>query len=472
MSQQEFRSILKISAITGATRVATILASFLRGKLVAIYAGPAGMGVLALYTTSLSVISSAASLGIDTSGVRQVAADAKYEQAISETIVAMRRLCWFTGALAALVCIGFSDFISELTFGSRANSTAISVLSVSVFLGQITLGQSALLKGLRKTRELAIQSIVTAFLSLIGAFACLYFGGEKGIVPMMLIASVVTVAGTWWYARKINLAKTAQTGVQTINTSKSLVKLGVAFMASSLISSAGTYCIAIMIQEHGGSVANGNYQAAWTVSVSLTGLMLSGMGQDFYPRLAEVADDRCTATDLVHRQMEIGILLALPALAGLSAFAPYVIQFFYSNDFALSAKAIPWLAVGCFGRAFSWPMAYLLLAKKLGRTFLLTECVSVGIHICLSLVLINFLGLTGASIAFALLYLLYPLGMSLVTRRIGLPLPKAPLVAFALFGYAILLTLTCTSMFVSALLVFATACLSFVRIKKLTGWTC
>lgn len=441
MSQHEYRRILKTSAISGAARIVTILASFLRAKLVAVYAGPAGMGILGLYTSSLGVISSFASLGIDASGVRQIAANSKDSEQVSRTTVALRRLCWITGALAATICAASSGWISEVTFGDRSHSVKIMMLSAVVFTGQVSLGQSALLRGLRQIRQMAIQSVATALLSLLGALACLMVWREEGIVPMMLVASAMTLGGTWWYARQVSILVTKQPLGETLAIAKPLVTLGLAFMASGLAAALGTHLIGIILHNIAGPAANGLYQAAWAVSGSLTSLMLTGMSQDFYPRLTEVAHDHVESTEVIYRQMEVGMLMSLPPLCLLSVLATFIIPLLFSNDFAPAAEAIPWFVIGCFGRAVSWPMAYLLLAKGMGKLFLASEIMTVTLHVTLAYFWATKLGLIGAAIAFAVLYLVYSLGMGILLQHITSIRHKTLLGTMALAGYSILASL-------------------------------
>lgn len=469
MSQREYRTILKTSAISGAARIVTILASFLRAKLVAIYAGPAGMGILGLYTSSLGVVSSVASLGIDASGVRQIAANAKDPEQISRTTLALRRLCWVTGALAAVICVTCAGWISEMTFGDRSHEMEIMMLAAAVFMGQVSLGQSALLRGLRQIRQIAIQSVVTAVLSLLGALTCLMVWREEGIVPMMLSASAMALVGTWWYARQVRIHVTKQLVGETLTIAKPLVTLGLAFMASGLAAALGTHLIGIILHDVGGAIANGWYQAAWAVSGSLASLILTGMSQDFYPRLTEVAHDHVESTAVIYRQMEVGMLMSLPPLCLLSVLATFIIPILFSHDFTPAAEAIPWLVIGCFGRAVSWPMAYLLLAKGMGRLFLASEIMAVALHVALAYVLATKLGLIGAAIAFAALYLVYSLGMGIILQHITSIRHRPLLGAMALAGYCILVSLIWLPIAAGIVVSLSMVVVCLYRLRHLSG---
>lgn len=399
-------------------KLVTGSAGFLRAKIVAIYAGPAGMGLLSLYTSVTGMASSLSSMGIDTSGVREIAASARDVEKVDHVIIALRRICWAAGLLGCAFCAFFSHRISVSTFGDDAHAGQIAVLGICVFLAQISLGQSAVLRGLRKIREIALQSAFVAVASLIAAAICMMLWGVGGIVPMMLSAAFIGLVGSWWFARRISVAVASQSVAMTLAVARPMLSLGLAFMASGLVAAFGTYVIGVILLSTCGIASNGLYNAAWAASGSVVGLVLSAMGQDFYPRLTEIAHDRRASSTLIDQQIEVGALIALAPLCLLSALAPWIMSLLFSKEFIGGAKVLQWFVIGCFGRVVSWPMGYYLLARRHVRMFLLTEVTSVAFHVLVAWLLINARGTEGAGMAFAMLYVAYAVIMLFVTRRL------------------------------------------------------
>ncbi|MGO8448123.1 O-antigen translocase, partial [Rhizobium ruizarguesonis] len=68
-----------------------------------------------------------------------------------------------------------------------------------------------------------------------------------------------------------------------------LFRLGVAFMASGLLTFGAAYAIRIIVLNEGGVVAAGLYKAAWALGGLYAGFILQAMGKDFYPRLTAIA---------------------------------------------------------------------------------------------------------------------------------------------------------------------------------------
>ena len=113
----------------------------------------------------------------------------------------------------------------------------------------------------------------------------------------------------------------------------SLLRLGLAFMASGFLMMGAAYAVRTMILRMGGLEAAGLYQAAWTLGGLYVGIILQAMGADFYPRLTAVATDDRECNRLVNEQAHVSLLLAGPGVIATIIFAPLVISLFYSSKF-------------------------------------------------------------------------------------------------------------------------------------------
>jgi PST family polysaccharide transporter len=133
------------------------------------------------------------------------------------------------------------------------------------------------------------------------------------------------------------------------------------------------------------------------------------MGQDYFPRLAAVAEDNQRVNEEVNAQTEVSLLLATPCLAATIIFAPLVIKLFYSSQFIGAVDILRWSVYGVFGRVLSYPLGYVLLAKGRGKTFLCTETLHNVFYIGAIMVCTHYFGISGTGIAFLLLYIVVTL---------------------------------------------------------------
>jgi antigen flippase len=438
-----YGQILKSSSIIGGAQALNLLIGMIRTKLVAILLGPGGVGLVGLYQSATSLVGTFAGLGITSSAVRQVAeaAGSADNHRIGRTIKVLRRACWFSGVLGALLTAALAWPLSVWTFGNGERAWPIAVLGLTLLFSSISGGQMALIQGVRRIGDLArlqILSVIAGTILSVGLYAWL---GERGIVPVLLVSAAVNLGLSWWFARRVKVPSVKMTWPETVREARHLISLGLAFMWSALLlAGVGLAARALIVRDFGID-ANGIYQAAWGISGVFAGFILSAMGTDFYPRLTAAASDNAEMNRLVNEQTEVGILLALPGLLATLVFSPWVIHLFYSAKFMEAANLLPWFVLGIFGRVISWPLGFIQLAKGAARWFAVTETSFNVLHLALIWVGVRWFGLGGVAIAFAIVYGAYTLGMLWVAGRISqFRWSKAVLRLFLTAGLAVAIT--------------------------------
>lgn len=404
-----YGQILRSSSIVGGASGVNYLVGMLRTKVVAVLLGPSGVGLVGLYVSITGMVATIAGLGIGTSGVREVAlANGDTDPVrIAQTVTALRRLCWITGFLGWLLAAVFAQPLSLWIFQSPDYAWGIAILGVTILLGTITGGQTALIQGVRRVGDLARIQVISVLLNTLVAIAVYTWLREEGIVPVLIGTAIVQLLVSWHYARKIEISRVDQPLAETLVHAKRFVSLGAAFMVSGVMTAVVALLIRGYIVRNLGLDASGIYQAAWAISGMFAGFVLGAMGTDFYPRLTEAYRDHPLMNRLINEQTEIGILLALPGLLGTLAFAPWIMHVFYSAKFTVGAELLPWFVLGIFGQVISWPMGFSLAAKGASSWYIGVESIANCLRLGLTVTLISSFGLEGAAIAIPLLYFVH-----------------------------------------------------------------
>lgn len=418
--KNSYRDILRSSSIMGGAQGLNYLVGMVRVKIIAVLLGPAGVGLIGLYSSAVGLVGTVTSLGIASSGVREVALAHGQDdpQAVARTVKVLRRACWATGLLGWALSAAAAVPLSRWAFGDTTHAAAIAVLGVTLLLGSISGGQAALLQGVRRIGDLARIQVVAMLLNTVVAIGLYTWLREEGIVPVLLATAVVSLACSWWFARRVALYSVELPWRQAWCETRRLAKLGFAFMWSGLLlAGLGMFTIGLITRSHGLEAA-GYYQAAWSLSGMFAAFVLSAMGTDFYPRLTAVIEDRMASGRAVNEQTEVGILLALPGLLATLAFGPWILELFYSKNFLPAAELMPWFILGVFGRVVSWPLGFIQLAKGASRVFVLTETTTMALWLVLVLVLVPPFGVVGTAYAFALVYVFYTLVMLGFSRNL------------------------------------------------------
>lgn len=412
--------ILKSSALMGGSKAVNYLLGLVRVKLVALLLGPAGIGIVGLYTSAMAMLGSVTDLGLQRSAVRSIAhASGEQDPAtMMRTVRMLRRLCWATGFLGWIAAAALAVPMSRWMFQNERHAVALAILGCTLVLNAINGGQMALLRGLSRIGEIANIQIVSGLITTattVGLYAWL---AERGIVPVLIVNAAVTLSISWWFVRRIEVQQGSMRWREALEVAKPMVALGVSLMASLVLANLLEVFTRSLISKELGLGAVGVYQAAWTLSGMFAGFVLTAMGTDFYPRLTAVIEDRKAASREIDQQTEIGLLLVLPGLLATLAFSKWIILGLYSAKFAPAADVLVWMVLGVFGRVISWPMSYVQLALNAGKWYLATEATFIAIQGALVVLLVPRVGVLGAAYAFFACYLLYFFGMSWVARRL------------------------------------------------------
>ncbi|WEJ34183.1 O-antigen translocase [Devosia sp. SD17-2] len=417
---RRYGDIIKSMSVIGLSQMISIALSILRIKVLAVLLGPTGVGLFGLYNVILDLGAGIAGMGVQSSGVRQVAiavaeADTARIALVAQTI---SRLSILLGVIGAVLLFLLAGPVSVLTFGTEANAPAIGLLGAALFLRIIAGSPFALIQGSRRMGDLARMTVLGAVLNTVVAIVLVYFLGEAGVVLSLVAMAFTSWLAAIWYARQIKLPRAKLRWSSFSAETRVLLGLGFAFMASGILTVGAALAIRVLVTQHDGLEAAGNYQAAWALGGIYVGFILQAMGTDFYPRLSRLANDHAAANRLVNEQARVSMLLAGPGLLATIALSPLVIIAFYSSAFADAVPVLRWLCLGMLLRVMAWPMGYLILAKGKQAMFFWTEVAATTVHVGLAYILIDTLGLQGAGIAFAGLYIWHGVLINILVGRL------------------------------------------------------
>lgn len=420
-AQSSYGQILQSSALIGGASLLVVLIGLVRTKVLAVLLGPAGVGLLGLYSTLADMVRSLAEMGLNSSGVRQVAAAAATGDSarIARTTCVLRRLAVLLGGLGALLMALAAEPLARLTFGDTQHAGAVALLALAVWCGVWAGAQGALLQGLRRIAELAKMQVIGALAGMLASVLLVLLYGSAGVVLVIVAMTALNGVTAWWYSRRFRLPSPALSLRQSAAEASGLLKLGLAFMASALLMTGAAYAVRLLLTHNTGIEAAGLYQAAWTLGGLYVGFILQAMGADFYPRLTGVAEDNVQCNRLVNEQAHISLLLAGPGVLATLTLAPLVVTLFYSAEFAGAVAVLRWLCLGMALRVLIWPVGFILLAKGAQQLFFWSELAWTVSHLSLAWLLIAAYGLDGAGMAFVGAYLLHGLLVYALVRRLS-----------------------------------------------------
>ncbi len=404
-----YRQVMKATSIFGGLQVFNILIGIIRSKFIAIILGPVGIGIYGLISTTIAFISSLTNFGLETSGVKNISSANEFgnQKRISTLITVLRRIIWITGLFGAIVTFLFSSMLSKLTFGNYDYSFAFMWLSVTLLLNQLSIGESVIMRGMRKHKLLARAGMFGSLIGLIITVPLYYYFGLKGIVPGFIITSFTTLILNKYFAKKINLTSISISRQKTISESKEMMKMGFMISLSGLITLGVSYLVRIYIRDSGGIDQVGFYYAGFAIINTYVGTIFTAMSTDYFPRLSTVSNDNEKCKTVINQQSEIALLMLGPIIITFLVFGNYAVILLYSSKFLPIIDMILWAAIGMLFKAAGWSIGFIFLAKGTMKLYFWNEFLYNVYALLLNIIGYKYAGLTGLGISFLLSYFIY-----------------------------------------------------------------
>lgn len=412
--ENSYRNILKGTSLFGGVQLFQILINLIRGKFVAMFLGPGGMGISALFASSANTLQQFCSLGLNLAIVKEISSNKDNPDGLAAIVKTSRRLITATSVVGLTACILFSPLLSQWAFGDKTYAWQFALLSLMIFFAISGSGELSILQGLHDVKRLSKASLVGAVTGLFVGVPLYYFFGDKGIVPAMIALSLSSLI---FY--RVSVHKTLDIKdrhVPTWKESRPLIKrllsLGFILMASNLIGTLCGYLINTFVRSTGSLDDVGFFQASNSLTNQCVGVVFTAMSLDYFPRLSAISSDNGKMKDVVNKQTEIVSLLIAPILTALITLAPLVVDLLLTESFRSIVPLLRWMAVGTLLKTLSFPMGYIAFAKDNKRLFFWLEGVTGNIlWLLLSCLFYHWFGLIGIGIGmvvdFGICLLLY-----------------------------------------------------------------
>lgn len=408
-----YKQIVKATGIFGGSQLINIVIGVIRNKVIALLLGASGVGVLGIYQSIVDVIRSMSGLGMEMTGVKEVAeVEATNDQRkISLTVFLVRRLIQWTALLGALICLVLSYPISVWAFDDTSHTPYIAALALVIFTATLYQGQFIILQGLRQIMTMAKVQVLANFISLLSTLPFYFLWGLNGILPAMIVGAVIYYLVSLRYYNPVNQSlerlQIRPKLSDVTEKGRKLFKVGIYLVLATIVNTLTMFMIRAFLVQKINVDAAGLFQSVWAITNVYLMLILKAMGTDFYPRLCAINQDNEESSNLINQQTLVAILVATPIIIGMLLFGMTALKLLYSSKFIEAESLLQWQILGTFLKVVAWPMAFILLAKNKGKHFLLSEILFFVVYYGCNWLLFSRFGLDAAGIAYLIAYVVY-----------------------------------------------------------------
>lgn len=375
-----YKNIFKATALLGSVQGLNILLNLIRSKLVAIFLGPAGVGLNGIYNETKELLHETTNMGMDQSGVQTISI--AYEEFLKSnddtqlcnSIKLTRSWVVLFAVIGLLFCSIFSCPISLMTFGNTEHTLDFVFLSPAVAMATIICGETAILKATRQLKRIAFLSSVNIIIGIVTCIPLYILWGFRGIIPAILLCLLVQMSVTMFFSYKNNKPEFCFEKA-FLSTGKAMILLGGALVLQGIIAHGTKLGIQSYINTNGSLADVGLFNAMTTMISSYLGLFAYAIHTDFYPRLAGVFKDYDARQQTVTRQIDVIQLFTAPMIVVMLSCLHILVPLLLSSDFNAMIPALEIALISCLTRSMSQPLAFMPLAGGEPKSFLALDVV-------------------------------------------------------------------------------------------------
>ena len=400
-------TLFRTSFLSALAVLAKLATSLFLNKVLAVYVGPAGYGVIGQFQSLVSMVTTFAS-GATNAGVTKYTAEYATEPA-------RQRAVWTTaatmGLLGALV-FGFGlilarKSLSRWLLGSSEQSDVLVWLALALGLLVMNGLMLAILTGRKAVRELVAANIVGSVTGAFVATALVMTQGLWGALVALAVSQAVACGFTAWIFHRVCHVRWRElVGKMDPAIAKSLGGFALMAATTALVAPVGQMIIRDQIAANLGWRNAGLWQALWKISETHLLLLTSTLSVYFLPRFSEIRSGQELRNEVLKGYLFVVPMVAASGLA-LYYFRDTLIRVFLSADFLPLAQVLGFQLVGDALKICSWVMSFTMVSHARTSAFVVTEVLFTAIFVVATVFLSHHYGLTGAAIAYAATYLLY-----------------------------------------------------------------
>jgi len=311
----------------------------------------------------------------------------------------------------------FHDYLSNLFFKNDEYGSIFIIFAMTLVLFVLNSLLLAILNGQKEIKKLVSIGIVSSFVGLILTGLLSYYFGLYGALlsyttgqAIVFFVTLIYVLRSSWF--KFNLF------TDTLNK-RYLKKLsGYTFMAisSALSVPVSMLLIRTYIGENLGWEDAGYWDGIWKISSAYLMFVTTTLGIYYLPRLSEIKEDKELKKEILD-----GYKIIIPVITFIAICIYFarniIIQVLFTSEFSPMAELFLYQMIGDVIKIASWLLGYIMIARAMTKSFIVTEIFFSISFVMLSILLINIYGLIGVTIAFTLNYLLHLFTMLFIFRN-------------------------------------------------------
>jgi len=398
--------------------VIRMLSGIISIKVVAYIIGPAGVAYVGQFQNFLTITNSSSNMGIGQGTIKYLAEHKEDKEAYAKILSTSFILTILSSIIISILILIFHERLSVYLFHKKELSFVLIVLAFSITIyssGQILMHA---LNGFQEIKKLITARILTSILGLISTIILVILGGVEGALLALIISQIIGFGILIYYAKsstwfsKDNFLKYWDT-----DSFKKLSHFSLMTFVSVILLNIRQIYLRDYIIVQLSPEAAGYWQAIWKISELYLTVITFSLSVYYLPKLSSIKEKKALQQEIFKGYK---FLIPIVLVLSISIFATrdLIIYILFTPEFSEVRDLFLYQLIGDVFKIASWILSFLMVAKAMTKTFIITEIIFISLFAILSLLGVQYYDLIGMTYAFAITYFLYFLTMLFLFKDI------------------------------------------------------
>lgn len=405
--------LIRSTYINGVAVLVKAISGLLLNKLLAIWVGPTGYGVIGQMQSFSVALVTISTGGINTGVVKYTA---EYEGVIERQRNIWGNafwICFSLSTISSVVLLIFNAKLSELLFNSEEYSGVLTLFSAGVFVFSLNSMLLSIVNGKRKIIDYAVLNGLQALCLCAVGMALTALFQLKGALVSLVVGQLVACTLTIIYLLKDDWFKFKEFFAPLkVGEIRKLSKFAFIGVSTSVIGPVTVMFIRALITEAVGNEQCGYWEALNKLSGAYLMFISFPLSAYLIPRLSGVSR-KSEIIKEINKCLKLYVGIALLLGIGVYFLRVEVVNALYSKEFLPVTALLLWQVMGDVVRVASWVYSNFLISHALVLPFCVCEVVASACYVLTSSNLLTEFGTVGVPISYMVTNIVY-LGLLLL----------------------------------------------------------
>ena len=399
-------TVLKITSLNAVVITIRLIVSVFIQRLLAVTVGEAGIASIGQVRNVIAMLTSTSSLGTFNGIVKYVAEYKNNKPELSKVFSTATLFIGFGSFISTVILFFGANYFSTYLFNSEGYSYVFQLLAVIVPFIAINRVLNGVVSGLSDYKKYAKIELVGYLFAVLAIVIGLYNSELKGVIVAIAIAPLIQLIILMFV-----FGKTLKNYIQlkTLKLNLNYKNKLLAFTLMSFVSTFLLNYVELDIRTLVTEEININEAGYWTAMTFISKnymVFATGLFTLYVlPKFASIDSKSEFKNEVFNIYKTILPIFALGMII-VYVFRNFIIQIIYP-EFTGMEPLFKWQLLGDFVRLCALVLAHQFLAKRLVKSFIITEIISLVLFFILTKIFIDQYGTEGVVIAHFVRYVIY-----------------------------------------------------------------